>query len=341
MSKYLHTPVDPPKVTDYNLSGLVQAMGKTAFQGRNVAKSVEVWQNMLEDNVTILLGLAGAMVPAGMRRIIVYLIENRLIDCLVATGANLFHDCHESLGRYHWQGSHLADDTALREEMVDRIYDVFASDLDFQQTDHFIADFAAGLPQDKPYTTRHFLYLLGQELNKTGKENGILTAAARANVPVYCPAVGDSSIGIAMALNRVKGKCNFQFDVIQDVVETAQLIYKTNASGVIYVGGGTPKNYIQQTEVTAYLMGHETQGHKYALQITADAPQWGGLSGCTFEEAQSWGKISAKAMKVSLFADATIVLPLIVNALAEQAEESIKNRTKPQFKIDQAVLEVV
>lgn len=336
MSKFLQKPVNPPKVEKHSLSSLVQAMGNTAFQGRNVARTVEIWKNMLKDNTSILFGLAGAMVPAGMRKLIVYLIENRLIDCLVSTGANLFHDCHEILGRHHWQGSQLACDTELRKEMIDRIYDVFASDLEFQETDKFISRFSAQLPKDKAYSTRYFFYLLGKELARVSLEEGILTAAAKANVPIYCPALGDSSIGIAIAESRMKGTEQIQFDIIQDVIETAHIVSKAKASGVIYVGGGTPKNFIQQTEVTVCLSGHPAEGHKYAIQITTDAPHWGGLSGCTFEEAQSWGKISSQAKQVSLFADATIVLPLIINALVEDG--NLERKHMPVFKVDDYTL---
>jgi deoxyhypusine synthase len=256
-----------------------------------------------------------------MRKVIVFLLQNGLIDCLVSTGANLFHDCHETLGRKHFQGSAAADDEVLREHQVDRIYDTFASDAEFQETDRFISEFAAGLSRDRPYTTREFLLLLGQRLAETSDEEGILTAAAGAKVPVYCPAIGDSSIAIALAVGGQEGPLPLQFDVVADVRETSDLAAGSALTGVVYVGGGTPKNFIQQTEVTAALRGNEVSGHRYAVQITADAPHWGGLSGCTFSEAQSWGKISAGARQVSVHCDATIALPLLASALADWLEE--------------------
>jgi deoxyhypusine synthase len=251
----------------------------------------------------------------------VYLLQKGLIHCLVSTGANLFHDCHESLGRKHFKGTPAADDLKLREQQIDRIYDTLASDLEFQKTDQFISTFAANLPTDKSYTTREFLQLLGRHLAEEAHEEGILTAAARASVPIYCPALGDSSIGIAMAVGHEQGRIPVQFDIIADVEETADLVASAPSTGVIYVGGGTPKNFIQQTEVTASLRGQEVSGHQYAIQITADAPHWGGLSGCSFAEAQSWGKISLAAKKVSVHCDATIALPLLVSALAEWLEK--------------------
>ncbi len=315
---FLSQPVKPFQVdTSLKAQDLLERMAETSFQGRNLGVAFRIWKQMVEDEAFIFFGLAGAMVPAGMRRVIVFLLQHGLIDCLVSTGANLFHDCHETLGRKHFKGSAVADDDELRSHQVDRIYDTFASDLEFQQTDRFISDFAAGLPGDHSYTTREFLHLLGRHLSEQGGEEGILTMAAKRDVPVYCPAIGDSSIAIALA---VGGSTPVQFDIVADVRETADLAARAASTGVIYVGGGTPKNFIQQTEVTAALRGDAVSGHQYAVQITADAPHWGGLSGCTFAEAQSWGKISAGARKVSVHCDATIALPLLVSAMADWLE---------------------
>ena len=237
---------------------------------------------MLDQADMIFLGLAGSMVPAGMKQCIAYLLEKRWIDCLVSTGANLFHDIHEATGRRHYQGESWWDDLELRESGLDRIYDVLAPEQEFRQTDAFIADFTASLSWDRPYTTCEYLHLLGGRLAEMGAEPGILRSAYEAGVPIYCPAIGDSSIGIAIASQAEKTGGTFMFDVIGDVLETAKLVVK-RTTGVMYIGGGTPKNFIQQTEVTASVLGSETEGHTFALQITQDAPYWGGLSGCTFE----------------------------------------------------------
>lgn len=331
---FLDTPVDPfPVDGSLNARQLLERMAKTSFQGRNLGTALSIWRQMVEDEAYIFFGLAGAMVPAGMRRVIVFLLHNGLIDCLVSTGANLFHDCHETLGRKHFQGSAAADDEILREHQVDRIYDTFASDREFQQTDRFIAQFASELPGDHPYTTREFLRLLGERLSEEADEEGILTAAAKAGVPVYCPAIGDSSIVIALAVGAGGRAPAVQFDIVADVRETADLAAGADSTGVIYVGGGTPKNFIQQTEVTAALRGDEVSGHRYAVQITADAPHWGGLSGCTFSEAQSWGKISAGARKVSVHCDATIALPLLASSLADWLRECSAGTRKKRGRI--------
>ena len=287
---------------------------------------------MLAGECTIMMGMSGAMVPAGMRRLVVRMIEHRLIDCLVSTGANFFHDLHETKGNFHYQGSANMDDVELAENLVDRMYDVLADEEKFRQHDLWIGRFSASLDQSRPYTTREFLNLLGRELSKKAKEDGILTAAAKAGIPLYCPAVADSSIGIGIGVSRYTTGNQFNFDVVGDVVETARIAAESKATGVIYFGGGTPKNFVQQTEVTAIVMNAGVTGHKYALQVVTDSPHWGGLSGCTFEEAQSWGKISKDASMVTCHCDSTIAMPILVSALLEQ-KKLIKNRKRPKFEM--------
>jgi deoxyhypusine synthase len=313
------------------VSELVKKMGGASFQGKNLSLAYSVWKQMLTDRTTIFLGLAGALVPAGMRNLLVHIIENRWIDCLVSTGANLFHDIHESLGKYHWQGSYHVDDCQLKEAGIDRIYDTFAVEQEFRETDEYIAEFTASLDQKRPYTTREFLYLLGKDLSINGSQKGVLSAASEAGVPVYCPAIGDSSIGIAIAYGRHKGENSLNFDVIADVLETAKIVIQSENTGVIYLGGGTPKNFIQQTEVTASIMGEDMPGHKYAVQVITDPPHWGGLSGCTFTEAQSWGKVAVDAKAATVYCDATIAFPIIIAALEE--EELSDRRIAPRFEM--------
>lgn len=313
---------------------LLEKMQGISFQGRNLATAFQIWRRMLRDPTMIMMGMAGAMVPAGMRRLVVYLIQNRLIDCLVSTGANFFHDLHETLGRFHFQCSPSLDDVALQKNLIDRMYDTLADEEEFREEDAFIGRFASTLDQSRPYTTREFLYLVGKEVSQRAKEDGIVTAAYKAAIPLYCPAVGDSSIGIGIAENRYLGKNRLTFDVIGDVLETARLAGESPSSGVVYFGGGTPKNFVQQCEVTATFMRQAHNGHKYAVQVITDAPHWGGLSGCTFEEAQSWGKIAHDAGMVTVHCDSTIAMPILVTALSEETN-LIRKRKKPVFTMGQ------
>ena len=329
---FLHTHVEPFAVKEKTSAGeLVRAMAGTSFQARNLAQAARIWRHMLEDEVTIFLGLAGAMVPAGMRDVIRYLIENRLVDVIVSTGANMFHDVYETLGSPHWQTSPQTDDVELGRRRINRFYDVLAPENDFADAEEFVVAFSQTLAADRPYSTREYFERLGRALMPMAKEEGILTAAAKAGVPIYSPAIGDSVHGLAIATARVRTGHRLVFDVVGDVLETSHVALTSKGTGVIYVGGGTPKNFIQQAEVAAYIYSRELPGHKYGVQITMDQPQWGGLSGCTFEEAQSWRKIAPDADFVTVNVEATVALPLIVSALAEELPDVRSRRTLPQL----------
>jgi len=332
MSKFLKNPVAPFEVDPRKpIDRILEDMGRISFQGRNLARAFQVWQNMLNDDAFIFFGLAGAMVPAGMRKIICFLIENRMIDCLVSTGANLFHDITETVGYKHYIGSPHADDNELFEHGIDRIYDTFALEKEFEAVDAVIYKLSKKLDRSKSYTTREYLNFIGKQLGKILKNAGIVSTAARVGIPIYCPAIADSSIAIALAALE-KNKDEFmKFDVVGDVRETAEIVLLNNLTGVIYISGGTPKNFIQQTEVTAPMMSGKKIGHKYAIQVTADSPHWGGLSGCTFEEAQSWGKISKNALMATVNCDSTIALPLLVSALAARFGSKMKKRPLKKY----------
>ena len=294
MSDLRSRPVVPFPITDRATAAeLSERMAGTSFQARNVAEAGRIWGRMLADpDATIFLGVAGALVPAGMRPVLAYLMERRMVDCVVSTGANLFHDLYESLGAPHWQHPPETDDVALGRLRFNRFYDVLAPEADFTAGEEFAVRFIRTLDSDRPYTTREFFGLLGQAALPAAKEEGILTQAARQGVPVYSAAIGDSMYGLALANARVRWGHMVQFDIIGDVLETTHLVTNAGKSAVIYLGGGTPKNFIQQAAAAAYIMGREGPGHSYGIQITMDQPQWGGLSGCTFEEAQSWRKIA-------------------------------------------------
>jgi deoxyhypusine synthase len=293
-------------------------MGDTAFQARNLGVATQIWEAMLRDEATVFFGLAGAMVPAGMRPLIVYLIENRLIDVIVSTGANLYHDVYESLGFDHAKGDPNGDDTRLASLRVVRFYDVLAPEHEFARGERFCTEFSLTLDEDRPYTTREYFHLLGKAMAPVAKQEGILTAAAKHGVPVFCPAFGDSVHGLAVAEGRLRTGRRIVFDLVVDVLEMVHLAMTAKKSAVIYVGGGTPKNFIQQCGVAGYLFDRDPIGHTYGIQITMDQPQWGGLSGCTFEEAVSWRKIAPDARFVTVNVEATVALPLIVSALAEK-----------------------
>ncbi len=339
-SRFLQTPVEPFAVeSGLGADQVLLRMERISFQGRNLATAHRVWQKMLQDDVTIFLGMAGALSAGGLRLTVAHLIANRYVDCLVSTGANLYHDLHETRGQRHYLGSPHADDAALAEERIDRVYDTYASEEEFIGNDNWIADFATTL-ESRPYTTREFLHLLGGHLWNATAGDGILTAAYRANVPIFCPAIADSSIGMGLSQARQKKPGAGYIDIIGDVVESANLIIRRPRTASVVLGGGTPKNFINQACVQAEFYSDQVGGHRYALQIVTDVPHFGGASGSSLEEAQSWGKLASDAARVSVQADATIALPILVSALATTAPPMLARRKAPLFTLASRVMTI-
>jgi deoxyhypusine synthase len=339
-SRFLQTPIEP-FVVEAGLTAdqVIARMERISFQGRNLATAHHIWHKMLEDDVTIFLGMAGALSAGGLRLVVSHLILHRYVDCLVSTGANLYHDLHETRGQHHYVGSPHADDAALANDRIDRVYDTYASEEEFCSNDEWIADFACTL-ETRNYTTREFLYLLGGHLWKTTGLEGILTSAYRANVPIFCPAIADSSIGMGLSQARQKKAGAGYIDIIGDIVESANLVIRRPRTASIVLGGGTPKNFINQASVQAEFYSDKVGGHRYALQIVTDVPHFGGASGSSLEEAQSWGKLSSNSAKVSVQADATIALPLLVSALATTAAPLLKHRSMPVFTVASRVMTI-
>src|SRR3954466_6777838 len=332
-SRFLQTPIEPFAVeAGMTADQVLTRMERISFQGRNLATAHRIWLKMLQDDVIIFLGMAGALSAGGLRMVVAHLIKNRYVDCLVSTGANLYHDLHETRGQRHYLGSPFADDAALAEERIDRVYDTYASEDEFCSNDAWIADFATTL-EHRAYTPREFLHLLGGHLWKTTGRDGILTAAFRANVPIFCPAIADSSIGMGLSQARQKKAGAGYIDIIGDIVESANLVIRRPRTASIVLGGGTPKNFINQASVQAEFYSDQVGGHRYALQIITDVPHFGGASGSSLEEAQSWGKVATDSAKVSVQCDATIALPLLATALATTSSSFLAGRRRPEFTL--------
>lgn len=340
------------EVKKKTISRLLEEMEDTGFQGRKLAEVVRVWEEMLEDkNATILMGYAGSLSTTGQWKIINWFIKNRLIDVLVATGANLSEDIIEAMGHSYWKGTHLANDLELLTQNINRYYDVYGKESDYMEMTELIADFYINnLESDHPYSSREIFYLFGKWLLKKGIKS-IVAQAAKHKVPIFCPAIIDSPYGDAGLIAKSQG-FNLVLDNMKDYTEFMGLGEKIKETGVIYIGGGVPKDFIQLIAVTSNLLYKERKipgrkpkifrtmrsngellvetyyPHKYAIQITTDSPQWGGLSGCSFEEATSWGKEDAKAFKAQCFCDATIALPIVTHALNERVK---KRRKAPDY----------
>ena len=337
-------PIQPFEIVpEDNASDLLRKMGNTAFQARNLGRAADIWELMLQDKTTIILSLSGALIPAGMRKLMVYLIEHRYIDCIVSTGAQLFHDLNEALGHPHYQSEHGLDDGALREMRVVRFFDTVADDQHQDATERYVKAFAESL-ENRAYTTREFLNLLGVDAQQHVKEDGLLTAAAKARVPVFCPALGDSILGTALAWARFEEKGQLQIDIVADVLETREIVVQTEAqdarTALLVLGGGVSRNYAQQTATLGYMVGDDQwfKTHLYAIQITTDQPHWGGLSGATFDESKSWGKFDLeRSQTVHVYCDATIALPLLASAVAQRLQKTIAQRRRPAFQMGQGL----
>lgn len=317
----------------------IETVAGSSYQSRELGRALYVFDRMLaEEKCTIFLALAGAMVPAGMRSLIVDLIEHRLIDGIVSTGANIIHDIVETVGQPHYRiDPTRVSDAKLGELRLNRVYDTVMPEDGFIKAEHLLLDLFADCKQGYPYTTREFLHEIGGLLVERGiaREPGMVTTMAKHGLPFYCPAISDSELGIDLLYGRWQRGQNVVIDTIADVGESSEVIWQTHLAGgqvgVITVGGGTPRNFIQQTAPCLDCAGRPYPGHKFAVGITTDAPHWGGLSGSTFEEAESWRKYNDPE-HATVRADATIVLPLLYAAQIERIAGGFRRATLPRFR---------
>ncbi len=322
------------EVKKRSINELLKAMANTAYQGRALGEVYSIIVDMIEDpDVVIFMGLAGSMSTAGMWKIVKWLIDNRYIDVLVSTGANISEDIYEAMGFSYYKGSPYVDDSELLKYKIDRFYDVFASEIAYRKMEDLIKEFICMLPNGSVYSTAEFLYLFGKYLTNRNIDS-IISAAYRVKIPVFSPALVDSGYGIAAILASRDSNHRVALDMVRDFDQLIEIGRRAVKMAAIYIGGGVPKDYINLVTVAQTLLA-EKEGLKdyyksleYVVQITMDSPQWGGLSGATLEEAVSWGKVAPKAKKRVVYVDATIALPLIVHAIYE---ENIKRRNTPDF----------
>ena len=306
---------------------LVRSFDGSSFQSRNIYLCSSIYERMLSDpkRPTIMLGMSGALIAGGLRKILADMVKNGYVDVIATTGAIIYQDFYQALGNSHYMGSVDANDEILWKNQIDRIYDTYVDEKKFRKTDVFISKIVDEL-EPRGYSTREFMGWLGQQISD---ENSILYNASKYGVPVFCPAIADSSIGIGLAVHfhrngnsnrrpsgrgvkQVTGTSGrFYLDTIQDNYEIAQIVSASNRTAAIFLGGGVPKNYINDSVVMSDMIFKDTPGHEYAIQITMDQPNWGGLSGSTLKEAQSWGKIDVEAKKATANVELTVGLPLV------------------------------
>jgi deoxyhypusine synthase len=293
-----------PKMT---VNELVMAMGEAgAYNGGSLARAADIWEQMLrDDETTKFFGLAGAMVPAGMGGIVSDLITAGHIDILVSTGANMTHDIIEAIGCRHFHGTAFCNDIELRHDEINRIYDVYLPNEAFEHFEEFMQEVFGQL---EPGSTISISGLLEHIGNNT--KSGILHTAARNKVPVFNPAVQDSMIGLQYWLFSQTNKVTV--DAFADMPALMDRCFSVKKAGAMLVGGGVPKNFILQSMLMT------PNGFTYAIQLTGDRPDLGGLSGATLDEARSWGKITEDAQAVTVYGDATITLPMLAAAVTER-----------------------
>ena len=299
----LKRPIKHAKIVpDMTVNELVEAFSGCAFGAGRLFEAVDIYREMVNDReCTKFFGLAGAMVPAGMRQVVSGMIRDREIDILVSTGANLVHDIIESMGLHHYKGTDVADDVQLKHDSVNRIYDVFLPERHFTNFEDKLQSIFREIPEKLSITE-----LLSHIGSKLDDDNSILKSAYDTGVPVYCPAIQDSIIGLQAWLYKQTKPLNV--DVFADMRGLIDRCYEAKRAGVMIVGGGVPKNFILQSMLVT------PRSFDYAIQLTMDRPETGGLSGATLDEARSWGKIGEKARSVTVYSDATITLPIIVAA---------------------------
>ncbi|MBI2342503.1 MAG: deoxyhypusine synthase family protein [Deltaproteobacteria bacterium] len=328
----LSTPVEPIDLENINgIDDLVAAYRGASIQARRVGECAEVWEKMAADpeRPTIILGLAGPLVAAGLRKVIRDLIAHNLIDAIVSTGAIMYQDYYQAKGYLHYVGSPDAEDTRLRDLYIDRIYDTYVDEAKFWETDCGIGKFADTLKPGN-YSSRMFLEALAGTVSD---EHSILVTARKHGIPIFAPAINDSSIGIGLTEHYHRclkeGRKGVTIDSIQDNYELTQIVVKSKCTSAVYIAGGVPKNFINDSVVMSYIFDRDTGGHRYAIHLTTDVPHWGGLSGSTLSEATSWRKVSKKATHQMAFVEPSVSLPLIAGYLIKK--ESGKNRSRIVF----------
>ena len=328
----LNSPVEHIDIKSFDARKIIDGMGKMSFTSRDTARAAGIFNEMLADkDCSIFLTLAGSTSAGGCMNLYTDLVKNNMIDAIVATGASIIDmDFFEALGFKHYQGSQFQDDTELRKNYIDRIYDTYIDEEELQACDQAICDVANKM-EPKSYTSREFIKELGKYLKTNAKKKGSLIEAAYDNdVPIFCPAFTDSSAGFGLVMHQEQNPDkHLTIDSVREFRELTEIKLQSKQSGLLMIGGGVPKNFVQDTVVCAELLGKKVDMHKYAIQVTVADTRDGACSSSTLKEASSWGKVDVTKEQM-VFAEATSVLPLIASDAYHRAHW--KNRQKRSFQ---------
>jgi deoxyhypusine synthase len=318
--QHFHTPITRFQPDDgASLRDFVTALGRTGGQPRRLSAAVDLWSEMLELQRVVFCSVAGAPVPLGFGPAIASLIEGGRLDVLDITGAQLTHDLLEVIGSKHFQGHVGADDVALAQDDVNRFWDTFGDEADYRRVEPMIFEFARALP-DRPMTTREYIYRMGGFFKGIGSQSGIITAAHEYATPVYCPAIGDSVLGMDLGFFRVEEGERVVFDVVQDVLEMAAIVLLAEELGLrtstVIFGGGAPRNHIQQSQIGAYMFATKGKGHAEAVRFSIEPVETGGLSGSTISEGISWKKFDPNVKAAEVFLDSNLSIAITASLVA-------------------------
>ena len=312
---FLKKQVEHIDITSFDARKIISSMEKMSFVSRETANAANIFDEMIKDkNCTIFLTLAGSTSAAGCMNIYRDMVKYNMVDAIVATGASIIDmDFFEALGFKHYQGSQFQDDTELRKNYIDRIYDTYIDEEELQMCDKIICDIADKL-EPRSFTSREFIKEIGKYLKSNSKKkDSLIETAYDSNVPIFCPAFTDSSAGFGLVMHQEKNpKKHVTIDSIREFRELTEIKIRSKGSGLFMIGGGVPKNFIQDTVICAELLGKEVEMHKYAIQITVADSRDGACSSSTLKEASSWGKVDITKEQM-VFAEATTILPLIIS----------------------------
>lgn len=333
-SDLLRDSVEHIDIKIVNVVPLIEQMGKTAFQARNLARASQIFDEMISDpECGIVLTMAGSLISAGQKQVILDLMQNNMVDVIVSTGANIVdQDFFEAIGFRHYRGTPFVSDVLLREQQIDRIYDTYIDERELRVCDETIHEIAQSLPP-RAYSSREFIREMGAFLEKQQPGvSSIVLEAYRDNIPIFCPAFSDCSAGFGLVFHQVsrlnEGKSYISIDSAADFRELTEIKIRSGTTGLLMLGGGVPKNFVQDTVVAAEFLGYEVPMHKYAVQLTVADERDGALSGSTLKEANSWGKVDM-AKEQMVFAEITIAFPLIAGYAYHKG--SWKNRKRRNF----------
>ena len=331
----LKDPIIHIDIKKHNVVPMIDEMNEMAFQARNLARASRIFNMMQEEKECgVFLTLAGSLISAGLKQVVTDLVQNNMVDCIVSTGANIVdQDFFEALGYKHYKGSQFVNDNELRGLMIDRIYDTYIDEEDLRKCDDTIGIIANSLAH-RPYSSREFIIEMGRYLDENNqyaesRKNSIVWNCYKKGIPIFVPAFSDCSAGFGLVHHQYHNPdSHVSIDSAKDFLEITKLKIANPDTGIFMIGGGVPKNFVQDIVVATEILGLDCPMHKYAVQITVADERDGALSGSTLKEACSWGKVDVVNEQM-VFAEATIAMPLIAGYAYHKG--SYKHRTEKRF----------